>query len=237
MKFNKKKVLVVALAVCLIAILSMGTLAWFNDADSVQNVFKFDDTDNDGTPDFKIDVFETDENGQEDTDGLEYFDIMPNAVLAKDPTVRNSGDYDMYARVIVTLSDADAWMKAAVKYNILADADKYNVLEKLVNLNAKWIRFDNVKYDATADTLTYVYYYDEVIAQGMDSESLFTKVTIPFQLQAEDMAFGDDQFTIDVAGDAIQSENITVDADDTNGNEAYDAFSFANWAAGANYGN
>lgn len=235
MKNAKKKVLLVAVAVCLIAILSMGTLAWFNANDAVTNTFKFDDTDGDGTPDFKIDVFETDDSGE--VQGKEYEDIMPNAVLAKDPTVRNDGDYDMYARVIITLSDAKAWMDAAVKYNILTDATKDTVLETMVDLNAKWVRFDNVVYDIDDDTLTYVYYYDEVVAQGKDSESVFTKVTIPSQLQTEDMAFKEDKFTIDVSGDAIQSENITVDADDTNGNEAYDAFAFVNWAAGTAYEN
>ena len=237
MKNTKKKVLLVAIAVCLIAILSMGTLAWFNANDVVTNTFKFDDTDGDGTPDFKIDVFETDKNGNE-VQGKEYTDIMPNAVLAKDPTVRNDGDYDMYARVIVTLSDANAWMKAAVKYNILTDATKDTVLETMVDLNAKWVRFDNVKYDATADTLTYVYYYNEVVGKdGGVSEKLFTKVTIPSALQTEDMAFGDDAFTIAISGDAIQSDNITVDDDDTNGNKAYDAFSFVNWTAGTPYEN
>lgn len=63
MKMNKKKVFTLALAVCLIAILSMGTLAWFSDSDSIKNDFMFDDSNNDGTPDFKVDVFETDGNG------------------------------------------------------------------------------------------------------------------------------------------------------------------------------
>lgn len=235
MKNAKKKVFFVAIAVCLIAILSMGTLAWFNANDAVTNTFKFDDTNADGTPDFVIDVFET-KDGQE-VQGKEYFDIMPNAVLEKDPTVRNDGDYSMYTRVIVTLSDANAWMRAAVKYDILTDATKDTVLETMIDLNSKWVRFDNAKYDSNADTLTYVYYYNETVASGDESESVFTKVTIPYQLQTEDMAFGDDAFTIDVSGDAIQSDNITVDDDATNGNKAYDAFSFVNWTAGTPYEN
>ena len=39
MKLTKKKVFVAALAICLIAILSFGTLAWFSAGDSVKNEF------------------------------------------------------------------------------------------------------------------------------------------------------------------------------------------------------
>ena len=39
MKLSKKKVVALALAVCLIAVLSMGSLAWFTDDDSVTNDF------------------------------------------------------------------------------------------------------------------------------------------------------------------------------------------------------
>ena len=39
MKLSKSKVVALALAVCLIAILSMGSLAWFTDDDSVTNDF------------------------------------------------------------------------------------------------------------------------------------------------------------------------------------------------------
>ena len=49
MKFNKKKVFVTALAVCLIAILSMGSLAWFSHKDSVYNEFFVADSE-DNTP-------------------------------------------------------------------------------------------------------------------------------------------------------------------------------------------
>ena len=40
MKVTKKKVLLASLAVCLIALLSAGTLAWFTDSEEVTNEFK-----------------------------------------------------------------------------------------------------------------------------------------------------------------------------------------------------
>lgn len=230
---NKKKVFALALAVCLIAILSMGTLAWFNATDSVENQFKFDDTDNDGTPDFKVDIYETDENGDPLPAGKEYPHVAPGAVLAKDPTVRNTGDYGMYTRVVVTLDNASAWIAASDKYSI-ADDDNC-ILEEMVEIHANWTRFDNPVYDATANTLTYVYYHNGIVEKGVTTAPLFTQVTIPTQPQQEDLRFADDKFTITVKADAIQSDNIIPAGTTIVGNEAYTAFSKANWAADQQY--
>ena len=46
MKLNKKKVIALALVVCLIATLSMGSLAWFTDSDSVTNDFQIAGSEN-----------------------------------------------------------------------------------------------------------------------------------------------------------------------------------------------
>lgn len=233
---NKKKIFILALAVCLIAILSMSTLAWFNATDSVKNDFMFDDSDGDGTPDFKVDVYETDKNGNPRPAGKEYPHVAPGAVLPKDPTVKNTGDYDMYTRVVVTLDNAAAWKAISDKYSIAADSDL--ILEKMVEINAKWVRFDVPVYDSTADTLTYVYYYSEIVgteAANNTTESLFTQVTIPTAPQQDDLRFGDDKFSITVKADAIQSDNIIADGATITGNEAYTAFATANWAAGLDY--
>ena len=48
MKLNKKKVVVSALAVSLVAILSFGTIAWFSAEDTIENKFHFADSDDDG---------------------------------------------------------------------------------------------------------------------------------------------------------------------------------------------
>lgn len=237
MKMNKSKVLVIALAVCLIATLSFGTLAWFNATKSITNTFMVSDTDNtdgDNLPDFDIKLFET-ENGQE-VDGKQFPAVMPNSKLAKDPTVRNTGDYKLYTRVIVTLSDAETWRNASRTYNLMANEDE--ILEKLIDKNANWIRYDNAKYDATANTLTYVYYYNGVVDSNAVTAPVFETVTIPSQLQQKDMDYGDDlTFSINVKADAIQAENIIAEGASITGNEAYTAFNVvANWTAGTEYG-
>lgn len=234
---NKKKVFVVALAVCLVAILSLSSLAWFNASDSVTNEFKVADSDDPDTlPDFSVDVFETDEDGEKLPGGKEYENVLPGAKLAKDPTVENTGNYDMYTRVIVTLSDAKTWIDASAKYDLAAD-DNY-VLESMIDLNTTdWYRYDAPVYDAAADTLTYVYYYNGVVEAGKTTSALFTAVTIPTALQAEDMDYGTDgTFTIDVKADAIQSENIIPEGTALTKIAAWHAFDNAGWAAGSAYG-
>lgn len=232
---NKKKVFILALAVCLIAILSMSTLAWFNSTADVKNDFMFDDTDGDGSPDFEVIIYETKNDGTTDTteDGNQYTHVAPGAVLPKDPTVKNEGDYDMYTRVVVTLDNASAWIAVSDKYSI-ADDDNC-ILEEMVEIHQNWVRFDNPVYDATADTLTYVYYHNGIVEAGVKTAPLFTQVTIPTAPQQDDLRFGDDKFSITVKADAIQSDNIIADGATITGNEAYTAFSNANWAAGLEY--
>ena len=74
MKLTKKKVFVAAIALCLIAIISAGTLAWFQASDEVTNKFMIADSDQDGTPDFSVDVWENDpaDPEEKDTDGVTY---------------------------------------------------------------------------------------------------------------------------------------------------------------------
>ena len=108
---TKSKILVVALAISLVAVASMGTLAWFSANDSVTNNFYIADSDD--TPDdiFSIDVWERDEEGGTPVDNIEYPDIQPGDDLYKEVNVENTGKYPQYARVIVTVSDASIWQE------------------------------------------------------------------------------------------------------------------------------
>ena len=234
---NKKKVFALALAVCMIAILSMSTLAWFNDSEEIKNDFKFDDTDNDGAIDFEVNLYEMD--GTTEVNGKEYLKVTPNAKLAKDPTVRNEGDYDMYTRVVVTVSNAGAWVAASDKYDLTGNNDDLTILEKMIDLHADWVRFDDPVRDTSADTITYVYYYAHKLlpgaVSGAVSAPVFTEVTIPWQLQTEDPIVSGKAFSITVKADAIQADNIIPENPIATGNDAYKAFYYANWAAGNTY--
>ena len=215
----KKNALIVALCLCLVAVLACGTLAYFTAQDSVTNQFMtaaYDPKDPDPDPDdiFSIEVVEESEDDGEDetvvgtenktTGGYDYTDLLPGSAAAKKVTVNNTGKYGAYVRVKVTLSKATEW-KA-----ILGDV---NLLEGLADVDtANWESVGTPAIDEDTDTITYVYNYAKsgvgtVVAAGDPTEALFTKVTIPTSLDTEEFVTVDG-FTVSVVGEAIQSEYL-----------------------------
>ena len=204
MKLTKKKVFVVALAVCLVAILSMGTLAWFNDADEITNQFLIADSDGDGTPDFKVDVYETDpETGDKVQDGNVYEDIAPGDNLKKDPQVFNAGDYDQWIRVYVTFDEWSVIEAACKNQGITTDLRTW-----LLGLDdGIWAPVDGeTVIDEQANTITYVYYYNAKLLPG-ETVKLFKEVAIPGEFEQDDMKFANGDFTINVKAEALQADN------------------------------
>ena len=198
----KKKVFIIALAVCLIAILSFSTLAWFTDKDTVENEFLVAGSD-DQDPDeiFSVDVWENTPEGIEDQDGYTYNDIQPGDKLKKEVFVENTGSYDQYIRVTVTISDAQAWIAA-----LGANAD---VTEVFVGFDAtQWTHiWNNLAENPNAEEITYVMYYKDILA--VDGEiAVFTDIQIPTSLTQEQAAKFAGGFTIDIKADAVQTENV-----------------------------
>lgn len=237
MKLTKKKVFVIALAICLIAILSFSTLAWFNSTDEVKNEF-FVATNEDTTADdiFSVDVWEPDDkNGdgvitddEKEHEGLEFKDIVPGGTYHKEPTIENTGYYDQWVRVIVTVTDATAWT------NILGDGyDLENIFE---GFNSKWVRYA-APSKGSNDTLIYVFYYNDVL-DGADPDEagesttgsavLFTGVKFPENLTQEDMVKLAGGFDLKIKADAIQVDALEAD-------NARDAFAEVRWTAGSTY--
>ena len=199
----KKKVFVTALAICLVAILSMGTLAWFNAQDEVTNKFMIADSDDD-TPDeiFSVDVWENTPDGEKDQDGYEYTDILPGDTLKKEARVENTGYYDQYVRVTVTISDAQAWIDALGANFSVAD-----VFDGFVA--ADWNHIWNNMNGATTipENFVYVMYYKNIVKPG-DVINVFNNVKIPTSLTREEaVAFGGN-FDITVKAEAVQTENV-----------------------------
>ena len=209
MKFTKKKIFVIALAICLIATISMGTLAWFSASDSVTNDFYIADSgDHSDDPDaiFSVAVWEKTPDSNEDTDGYEYTEILPGTVLTKEPHVENTGYYSQYIRAVVTISDAAAWIAAV---------DGIDMAEVFLGFDeSKWTNI-SMEQDTAADTLTYVLYYDGILESGKDI-TLFEQVKIPESLTVEQAAAFAGGFSITVKAQAVQTENV--------GTNAYEAF-------------
>lgn len=228
---SKKKLLSMALVVIMIAILSMGTLAWFSDSDDVTNNFYIADSD-DTDPDdiFSVDVWENTPDGEKDQDGYEYKDVLPGDVLKKEVYVENTGYYDQYVRVTITVSDAFAWM------NVLNTNGKAPKLEQIVdgydpNANV-WVDTSS-EVDAVNDTLVYTLHYRNILLGDQDSiydnggvhsdvVQVFTAVKIPASMTVEQAAEFESNFQITVKAEAVQTENLGLDR--TNGDGAEEAF-------------
>ena len=225
MKLTKKKVFVTSLVICLVAIISMGTLAWFSDTDSATNNFLV--TDSDKTPNdvFSVDVTEKVANDGEtpsDTavDGYTFNDIIPGDELTKQPFVTNTGEYDQYIRVTVTISDQAAFADAL--------GEDFPVASAFVNINTTDLVLESS--DIVNDNLVYVYYVNKIVAPT-ESIRLFDGVIIPTDLTQQDVAnekLSDgvtantlkDGFTIDIFAEAVQADNTVTVATNLNSVEA-----------------
>jgi len=218
MKLNKKKVLTASLAVSLVAILSFGTIAWFSDTDEVTNKFMVADSTQNPDKIFSVEVWEQvdqDKDGDYDaalfTNGYTYENILPGDSLGKKPWVRNTGAYDQYIRVKVTLDHAQEWKDMGVAISDLINVD-----------TATWTRNDS-ETTTVGNKVTYVYYLNRILEpydEGGKEAYLFTSVTIPDKLTQTDMAeFTQGLFAMDIVAEAVQTEhvctvtgNVSVDA-------------------------
>ena len=219
MKMTKKKVFVTALAVCLIATLSMGSLAWFSAQDSVTNNFYVaDSTDNNPEDIFSVDVYEKydsdgDGNPEEYQKGISYNDILPGDKLAKEAIVKNTGHYEQYIRVIITISDKAVW-KSIVE-STGADFNTYDIRQHFVGFDSSKWDLVNSTMDNSGESIQYVLYYNDKLASGA-SFSVFTGVEIPEVMTQEHASHFDDDgiwgFTIDVKAQAVQTDNVGATA-------------------------
>lgn len=241
---NKKKLLTLALVVIMIATISFSTLAWFNASDSVTNHFYVADSDGNGTPDFTVDVSEstTDENGEKPgtpnaDGGFSYNKLLPGDVLSKIVWVENTGDYDQWIRINITISDWSVWEKAIIKaLNADGVTNIGNVAINEYVYNKLLEGFDRELYlskgyrndDPVNDTTTYTLYYKEIVKPG-DAFQVMQNVKIPAVLEQQDMNFGTDGFAITIKAEAVQVDNL-------NATSSVAAFEEVGWAIGAEYG-
>lgn len=207
---DKKKVFVVAVAVCLVATISMGTLAWFSASDEVTNNFMIADSAD--TPDeiFSVDVWEYVNGNTEnkDQDGHTYENILPGGRYHKEPYVENTDSYDQYIRVKVTVNNADAWIAALGNgYDLGTMFEGHD--------ESAWTRYEVGEYNAQNNTYTMVFYLNYKLAPGATA-CLINTVAIPSQLTQEDMVFIGGQFELTILAEAVQTEHV--------GDNAYEAF-------------
>ena len=216
MKLNKRKIFVIAVALCLVAILSFSTLAWFTAEDEITNKFNFADSDDDDNVDFSVDVIET---GDPEDDGLVFEEILPGDVWSKDPTIKNTSSsdrYSQYIRVTLTIKDPEgAWKAASDAGRIPTDLALLSEMFQTVDLANTWelAGGDGVGYGynttAGEEGFFWTFYLRDTLAKG-EEVVLFETVTIPTGLTVEDANAMKSSFEIDVYAEAMQAESLNL---------------------------
>lgn len=214
---NKKRVIIIGLIACIIALISGGTLAYFTAEETVTNKFmitSYDPENPDVDPDpedlFSIKITETDKNGNQTSEGNTYTDITPGSEVLKDPTIENTGAYSAWIRVKVIITNADAWINAMTKHGITDITTLFGGYDASL-----WYRVDNnYTLDSTNNTITYDFYYLKPLV-AKEKVTMFTTFKIPGLFDAADMATLS-YFELKVKADAIQQANT--------GDSAYYAF-------------
>lgn len=210
----KRRLLIVAALVCVVALLGVGTFAYFQSQKNLTNYFAVagvsDVYDDDATVNanelFSIRLDEAVYQGSGRTEtGNVYKDILPGDLLAKDPTVTNTGKYDAWVRINVKISDAAAWQSACVKHGIA------DVTEIIGGLDAaKW----TVAGAPTVqnDAMTYVFYLNAPLAPNAQAV-LFEDLTVPGDFDSDDLS-SLATFNIELTAEAIQVRNTADNAKD-----------------------
>ncbi len=224
----KKKIAVIAAIVAVLALISAGTLAWFNDKDTAINKFAVSSEEGD----FKVTVNET--SGKLDDspnaitgtpytseDGKKGIDftggntkLIPGSVVSKKAFVTNDSKLkvDEWVRVLVTIEHAPAWKTICEKYGITDLTKIFGGHDETY-----WERLNSgsdlayyVYENPSADTLTYAFYYKDKLAQGTSTMPIFDRITIPGELTAEELKSIADEngaFDVKVEAQAVQATN------------------------------
>lgn len=210
----KKRTFILAVIVCLVAMIGVGSLAYFQSSKNLTNYFAVagiqDPTDPSETIDpeslFSIKLDETNINvmtgfGDRTETGNIYTGILPGDTLVKDPTVTNTGKYDAWVRVKVTVTDAADWQTVCAKHGITDLSTIFNGFDGKL-----WDRelVEDV-IDTENNTITYTYYFKTKVAPG-EQATLFESITIPAQFDVNDMA-ALSTFQLNIVGEAIQAAN------------------------------
>lgn len=225
MKMTKKKVFVSALAICLVAIISMGTLAWFNATDNITNNFKVATDENNTDPTFSVKVSETGLDGNETEDGVTYYDVVPGDVINKDPKITNTGDYTQWIRVSVTMTKANYWKNfgGSLAFTDIFKGSTYGLAANVGTATEKWLLVEDAVEPNADGTAVWYLYLNREFAAGSD-EILFTKVNIDEDFTLDEVLSLGGEFSINVKADALQRDNT--------GDNAVEAFANVGWAAG-----
>jgi len=198
----KKKVLVLALAVSLVALTALGvTLAYFTDTKTATNTFTMGN----------VNITLTELKFPGGPGGGTISNVTPGDSITKDPTVTNTGANAAYVRLKVTVTKSSEFDAA------LPNADLTTLFSGYAP--SVWLYKGNTE-DTVANTRTYTFWYNGVLAPTAAAAPLFTAVNIPAGITSG-QASALSGFQIIVKAEAIQADNFV---DNTTGTAMENAF-------------
>ena len=173
---SKRKIVLLALAVCMVAILAVGgTLAYFTAEDDATNTFTVGNV--------KIDL--TEPNWKE-SGSVDAPEVYPTEPLAKDPTVTNDGANPCFVRISVT--GWDCLINAGLSENNIIYRTDY-VDGKL---GENWVLHTDGYF-----------YYNKVLAVGEKTDALFDQIVVPADLVNGN---AETEFNLVVTAEAVQAQ-------------------------------
>ena len=207
----KKKIISVALVICLIAVAAVGTLAYFTDTKTADNTFTVGDV--------KIALDETNianpEGDRVTANDYGIDKVYPGAVLDKDPIVHNTGKNPAYIRAVVTVENGMNWL-GLYNDNVWTAPQEAAFNAMINNTLGKGWKLVDIAYDMsgpnhpTSDFVATLM-YSGVLEAGADTTAMFTEIAIPAKLTSEDVTtrIGQNgEFGINVVAQAIQANGF-----------------------------
>lgn len=128
---------------------------------------------------------------------ITYDDILPGDRLDGTVSVRNTGAYDQYVRVTVTVSGLEM-------------GDDWSAEELFANPN--WGNGADAVLDSVTrkdDCFVLVLYVDQLLSPG-ESITLYDGILVPTELTREAIGRSDGCFTVGVFAEAVFTESVTV---------------------------
>lgn len=204
---KKKTILVAAIAVMLVAALVVGgTLAYFTDTKTADNVFTV------GNVAITLDETDVNDPDGERVTSNEYTGVLPGIQYKKDPVVTNTGNTDAYVRAVVTVENGLNWLGLYKNRN-----PNESAFEELIcnTLGEGWEIEDFelvlANQDHTTSDAVVTLKYNGALKAGEATSAMFDKVMLPTNATADDIARRVAQngvFHIDVVAQAIQVDGF-----------------------------
>ena len=204
---KKKTILVAAIAVMLVAALVVGgTLAYFTDTKTADNVFTV------GNVAITLDETDVNDPDGERVTSNEYTGVLPGIQYKKDPVVTNTGNTDAYVRAVVTVENGLNWLGLYKNGN-----PNESAFEELIcnTLGEGWkiegFELVLANQDHTTSDAVVTLKYNGALKAGEATSAMFDKVMLPTNATADDIARRVAQngvFHIDVVAQAIQVDGF-----------------------------